>query len=508
MKRLGKGLGSRGWGRSIAAFLLIAGAGAAAWAQEKPAYRISAAEAKDLFGMVDELTRFSSEESGLPVKSAVKRKIVSRAEVEGYLREKFEEDESARRLQQSEIVLKKFGLLDRDFALKPFLLELLKEQVEAYYDEKTKTISLLDWVAPEEQRAVLAHELTHALQDQQVDLEKWASQSPETVSLNAAQDGDHIQRDEMDTARAAVLEGQATAVMIDYALMPMGKSLAGDPETANMLKQQIGNASDSPVMARAPLMLTESMLFPYSAGLDFEQTLWVDRGREAAFLGALQRPPRSSWEVMNPSAYEQKLPPPVPLLPNIHPLVDKLYRPYDLGQMGQLDLHILAGVFGGDAAARRLTPAWRGGLYWAGQRLDAKSEADRASTKSIALFYFSEWKSAGAAQAFAALYGAALGRQFSGLKRDAAAERAHADEQVYQSAEGPILIAVRGKSVFVAESFELPLARKLEEMLVAAQGAGESRLAEAVPGRSPAAGLVRIFAECGAMKAVVRGAAR
>ena len=32
----------------------------------------------------------------------------------------------------------------------------------------------------------------------------------------------------------------------------------------------------------------------------------------------------------------------MPLLPNIHPLVDKLYKPYDIGQIGQLDLHILA----------------------------------------------------------------------------------------------------------------------------------------------------------------------
>ncbi|HEY1159798.1 MAG TPA: hypothetical protein VGE83_04165, partial [Terracidiphilus sp.] len=133
---------------------------------------ITPEQAKELFSLVDELLQFSSQETGLPIKSTVKRQITSRAAVESYLKEKFDEGESAKRLQQGEIVLKKFGLLDRDFALKPFLLALLKEQIEAYYDSKTKTVNMLDWVDIEEQKPVLAHEMTNALQDQHVDLEK------------------------------------------------------------------------------------------------------------------------------------------------------------------------------------------------------------------------------------------------------------------------------------------------------------------------------------------------
>ena len=72
------------------------------------------------------------------------------------------------------MVLKKFGLLDRDFHLRPFMISLLTEQVAGFYDNKTKTVNLLDWIRPEEQKPVLAHELTHALQDQKVDLTKWS----------------------------------------------------------------------------------------------------------------------------------------------------------------------------------------------------------------------------------------------------------------------------------------------------------------------------------------------
>jgi hypothetical protein len=512
---------------------------------QKADKHVTPEQAKQLFALVDQLIKFSSEETGLPIKSEVKRKITDRVTVESYLRDKFAEDESAKRMQRGEIVLKKFGLLDREFALSPFLLQLLKEQIEAYYDFKTKTVYMLDWVDIEEQKPVLAHELTHALQDQHSDLEKWNDQTPEDVSLNYSNDTDHLARDEMDTAREAVVEGQATAVMMDYVLKPMGKSLVKDPELMDVLKQKMSSSEDSPVLARAPLLLSESLLFPYREGLSFEQDVWMDQGQAAAFTGTLDRPPTSSWEIINPLEYEKRHVPSIPLLPNIHPLVDGLYKPYDIGQIGQLDMHILAGILGGDEAASRLTPAWDGGLYWAGQRLSAKTPEERASTKSIALFYLSVWKNAASAQAFAQLYVDNLGRKYSGVKLESdfqsgdktslsqgikvfpppaqsSLESAGSDgsappgEQVYSTNEGPVVITTRDKMVFVSESFPLDVARKLTAQILDAQGTGEIHLAQAAqPGASvlrpptlePLSGsLVRFFSDCGVMKAAVNAA--
>jgi hypothetical protein len=501
---------------------------------DKPETHITPEQAKQLFSLVDELIKFSSQESGLPIKSTVKRRITSRAEVESYLKEKFEEDESAKRMQRDEIVLKKFGLLDRDFALKPFLLELLTEQVEAYYDSKTKTVNMLDWVSIDEQKPVLAHELTHALQDQRVDLDKWDDQTPDDVSTNSSGDSDHLAKDELDTARDAVVEGQATAVMMDYMLKPMGKSLIKDPEVMDFIKQQMSSSDSSPVLARAPLLLSESLLFPYRDGLSFEQDVWMDQGQGAAFSGTLDRPPTSSWEIMNPREYEHKKTPAIPLLPNIHPLVDPLYKPYDIGQVGQIDLHILTGILGGEDAARDLTPAWNGGVYWAGQRLNATA-AEQSTTKSLALFYLSAWKNAASAQAFAQLYSNGLGRKYSGLKPDLAAQQAGAaslpegeTEQVFTTTEGPVVITTRGKLVFVSESFPLDLARKLTELTLDAQGTGDLKMANVRrPAESPddraavagvskgreqptdqtlSGGLIRFFSDCGMMKAAVDGA--
>ena len=191
----------------------------------------------------------------------------------------------------------------------------------------------------------------------------------------------------------------------------------------DVVKSQMSTPDNSPVMARAPLLLSESMLFPYREGLSFEQDIWMDQGQAAAFAGTLDRPPTSSWEIINPREYEKKHIPAIPLLPDIHPLVDPLYQPYDIGQMGELDVHIITELFGGDNAARDLTPAWDGGLYWAGQLRSATTPAEQASTKSLALFYLSVWKNADSAQVFSKLYANNLARKYSSVQMQNAVAR-------------------------------------------------------------------------------------
>jgi hypothetical protein len=246
----------------------------------------------------------------------------------------------------------------------------------------------------------------------------------------------------------------------------------------------------------------------------------MDQGQAAAFAGTLDRPPSSSWEIINPREYEKRHVPAVPLLPNIHPLVDKLYKPYDIGQVGQLDVHILTELFGGDRAAGNLTPAWDGGLYWAGQRLSAKTPEELASTNSIALFYLSVWKNAASAQAFARMYADELGRKYSGFKElrpaDFSSGNSGDQEQVYSTSEGPVVITTRGKMVFVAESFPFDVARKLTALILDAQGTGELKMAEitqtSVPTidsrsrQSLTEDLIRFFSNCGVMKAAVEAA--
>src|SRR5271154_1199746 len=321
-------------------------------------------QAKELFRSVDEILSFASTDTKLPIEHGVKRKLISRDEVNKYLREKFDEDEGAKRMERSEIVLKKFGLLDRDFHLRPFLLSLLTEQIAGFYDNKSKTVNLLDWIEPDQQKPVLAHELTHALQDQKVDLTKWSSISENGPSHNVQEDNRHL--------------------LVDYSLQSSGRTLANSPEISSQLKDSVADTSGSPIMARAPLLLQESLLFPYSEGLSFEQAVLVKAGKDAAFAGVLMNPPSSSFEIMHPAAYMAHAPVPVVRLPDIHPLLDPEYTPYDVGVMGELDVRILVELFGGREMADALAPAWNGGVYYAAQK-KAATAAEKETTASLGL---------------------------------------------------------------------------------------------------------------------------
>jgi hypothetical protein len=467
----------------------------------QPEIHITPGQAKELFDSVDTILKFASDDSKLPLKSPVKKRLTTRDAVEKYLEVKMKEDKDARRMERSEIVLKKFGMLDQDFHLQPFLVSLLKEQIAGYYDSKTKTVNLLDWIAPDTQKPVLAHELTHALQDQRVNLDKWEDQSSEDLSHNVAEDNKHIATDEEDTAREAVLEGQAMAVLVDYELKPAGGNILTNPDLVKKMADEQGSDADSPVLARAPLVLHESLLFPYQDGLKFEVDMLADKGATGAFAGVLDRPPATSYEIMNARAYERGAKVPLLTMPDVHGLLDANYAPYDVGVMGELDVRMLTELFGGPQMAVALTPAWDGGIYYAVQK---KSAPDKNSTSSIALLYLSQWKSPEAAKAFAKMYAAELGQQYSGVVRDTQAE-SDPSEQIYKTSEGPALISAQGNTVFVSESFDLPLARKLQFLMVGAQGGnGQNAITARVrPSANLTGGLVDFMAGCGMMRAAL-----
>ena len=460
--------------RATAGLLVLLGAFAVAQtgsggtqSQGETGKPITKEQAKELFRSVDEILSFVSSDTKLPIRHSVKRRLISRDEVGRFLKKKFDEDEGAKRLERSALVLKKFGLLDRDFQLRPFLISLLTEQIAGFYDNKTKTVNLLDWIEPEEQKPVLAHELTHALQDQIVDLEKWSDSGVHGVSLNLRDDNRHLETDEQETAREAVAEGQAMAVFIDYTLRSTGKTLADAPELADRLKD--ADAGGSPVLARAPLLLQESLLFPYADGLSFERAVLIKGGKQAAFAGALEHPPSSSWEIMNPAAYLAHAPVPTLRLPDVHPLLDPEYAPYDVGLMGALDVRILSELFGGREMADALTPAWDGGVYYAAQRKSA-TDAEKSSAGSLALFYLSRWKNSDSARSFARMYAGQLPRKYAHVKRSDSA--AGDDEEIYTTDEGDVVISRSGMDVFVSEGFALPLERRLQELVEGAQASG------------------------------------
>ena len=144
-----------------------------------------------------------------------------------------------------------------------------------------------------------------------------------------------------------------------------------------------------------------------------------------------------------------------------------------------------------------------GGIYYAAQSRAARTPEQQGSTSSIALLYLSAWRSEAAAAEFSKLYGRELSKKYSGVVRDPADESSAA-EQVYKGSEGPVVIVRQGKQVFVSESFDLTMARKLQFVFFGAQQNGElEQAADAAPPELTAH-LARMIAGCGLMKASLR----
>jgi hypothetical protein len=424
------------------------------------AHKITPIEAKELFQSVDEILRFAGTDTLLPVKHDVKKAIVSREQVEKYIGDKMKDDADRIRFERSELVLKKFGLLPRKFDLHNFLIKLFSEQVAGYYDEKSKTMNLLDWIDPEMQRPVMAHELTHALQDQSFDLGKMTKHDEE-IEKRGLEDLDAmIQNDEESTCRSAVLEGQAMIVLLDYILAPAGRNAETSPQVVDMMASSMAKSDGSPVFDSAPLLLQEELTFPYKQGMIFIKELLVAGGKKLAYTGVLSRMPQTTREVLEPAEYLAGHREPPLLLPDFA-FLKKGFEPFDAGAVGELDVNILLKMYTEEAVANRLSREWRGGSYYAAGRKKAKPE-DGNSTGHIGLFYVSKWSTDAAAQEFAKVYGSALAKRYTGLQ-PVAADPAHPGLDKYSSADGLILIQQTGNTVVATESFDQDVAQKLIE---------------------------------------------
>lgn len=428
---------------------------------EEKEHKITPAEAKELFQSVDEILSFASQDTGLPIKKKVKRTIISREQVEKYIGDKFKNDADRIRFERSELVQKKFGLLPRDFDLHSFLIKLLKEQVAGFYDEKTKTMNLLDWNAPDMQRPVMAHELTHALQDQSFDLEKMTKHD-EDIEKKGLKDLDELVRnDEDSTCRSAVMEGQAMIVLIDYVLAPSNESVQKMPKVVDMMQASMDKAHDSPVFDSAPLLLQEELAFPYRQGMKFIRDLLVAGGKQLAYKGVLERMPQTTREIMEPQEYLAGRRVPPLLLPKLD-FLKKDYEPFDAGAVGELDVNILLRVYADKTVADRLTPEWRGGAYYAAGRKGVKPP-DKNSTAHVGLFYVSKWATPEAAKDFATFYAAALPKRYTSLQRVPSDVQ---DLKAFSSSDGPIFIQQAGNMVIAVESFDEDVADKLFEAVL------------------------------------------
>ena len=337
-----------------------------------------------IFSQVDEILRTLSDITGWRVQQTVPAEILSKDSFRKMVDEGVKDAETNKGTRAAEIVLKMFGLVPQDFNLARESGDLLAEQAAAFYDYKKKRLFVLDTTSKDsEQLVALAHELAHALADQHHSLRTFIN------------DGDG---DEQDTARQSVIEGQATWLSWAY----LSKKSGGRGEVPSRLLDRLAEGAgasgdDFPVFTQAPLYIRESLTFPYTEGMRFQDAVYRQLG-PAAFERVFRDPPRSTQHIMHPETYLAARMPTKPALPRLEEAAgtaSRRFRTLADGDVGEFDYSVLLRQYIGDSEGRAAAAHWRGAAY----RLYENKQA-----KYPVLVHSSEWDSPEAAQTFFELY--------------------------------------------------------------------------------------------------------
>ncbi|MFN8583206.1 MAG: hypothetical protein U0163_19790 [Gemmatimonadaceae bacterium] len=188
--------------------------------------------------------------TGLKFKTPPKLEERSREDVRAFLEKRFATELPDSELTGSERSYKRLGLLPDSLNLRKFMLDLLTEQVAGYYDPTAKTLYVVKGAAKEVIDITIQHELVHALQDQYINLDSLQQQHTDNDRQVAAQ---------------SVIEGQATLEQMGG--INIASSLPGGWDRVRQLIRESQNSM--PMFAAAPLVLQETLLFPYLSGAEF-----------------------------------------------------------------------------------------------------------------------------------------------------------------------------------------------------------------------------------------------
>jgi len=242
----------------------------------------------ELGAMAAELLPDLAARAGMELREPVRLEQRSRAQLVEYLKGKIDEELPVREATARRDAYALLGLLPADLDLRAVLLELYTEQVAGFYEPDSTALFVMDDQSPEAVHPLLMHELVHAVQDQNVDLD--ALTDPETGN-------------DRSSAAQAAIEGQATLVMLEYTTEQMTGAPVDLGQVPNF-REQIRPAleamsSQFPALAGAPRVIRETLLFPYVEGAGFVQRLWADGRRLDPFGEAL---PLSTEQILRPLA--------------------------------------------------------------------------------------------------------------------------------------------------------------------------------------------------------------
>ena len=387
----------------------------------------SGTEKADFLKTADEVLGDMSQITGWKLKSPLKKSLRSRDEIRAYVIRQMDDEKDAKERYASARSAEAFGLLPKGFPLDDFLVNLLTEQIAGLYDPKAHEFYIAAWIAPEEQRMVMAHELTHALEDQYFPVEDW---------VKAARPND-----DAELARESVLEGSAMAAMLEYMLRDKNLTLRDLPDIDP--SAFVGDMADTPILKKAPPFIKDSLMFPYFSGLTFSISV-LKGGGWRSFDGVFTKPPANTQQILHPDIYRAgKVPEPLKLdLPDGVP--GNGWTLLEQNHLGEFGWREVGKQFFEEQRAKDIAAAWDGDIY---------STYEQKEGKSLLLFTRIRLVSGAKAVDFFVAYSQALEKKYPKRTNIAAGQ----NYLSFDSPDGPVSFRCVEKECITQEGGERAL---------------------------------------------------
>ena len=336
---------------SLIAFLALLAFASVGFSQQATAPSVApksdgAANAADFAAASDEVLAQMSQITGLALRTPLKKSLRSREQIRAYIVQEMKDDKDAAERYAGARSAEAFGLLPKGFDLDSFMIDLLTEQIAGLYDPKAHEFYVADWIPIDDQRMVMAHELTHALEDQHFQIEDWAK---------AARPND-----DGELARESVLEGSAMAAMVEYLLQGSGRSLQDLPDIDPAML--IGDMSDTPLLKKAPPFLKDALVFPYLSGMTFSAAVLKPSGWEG-LSAVFAKPPVSTQQILHPALYRSGKVPPAIALPPLEKALGADWVKLEENVMGEFGWKEVLKQFLDEPRGKALAAAWNGDRY-------------------------------------------------------------------------------------------------------------------------------------------------
>jgi len=248
-----------------------------------------------IFKLADDIMKKIAEHTNRKPDLNVKKEMTTKDAVIKYVEEQLDKQYKGNEFLVEENVLKFLKIYKWEDNYKQLMLDLLKEQVGGYYDPEKHTMYISEWTPENMQEMILSHELFHAVQDKNFGIMKYLKMDNKNTDAKLA--------------ASSLLEGEATAVMMDYALaiknnMPEA-TFDKIPNLESLMEAQMKMQNTTmPTLAKSPEFIQRMLIFPYIKGLSFVTQIKLESDWEG-LNKAYKKVPVSTEQILHIDKYKK-----------------------------------------------------------------------------------------------------------------------------------------------------------------------------------------------------------